>query len=157
MTRLYGRAKKGERVEDYVPDVRFKRQSILSSMRLNGEMVPLVFRGTLNGDIFKEYVIKFLVPTLAEGDIVVMDNLSSHKVAGVKEAISACGASVLYLPLYSPDFNPIELKWSKVKTFLRKARSKTLDLLNLAIAESLDLVSVADISGWFAHCGYSKC
>ena len=156
MTRLYGRGKKGERVKDYVPDVRFHRQSILSSVRLNGEMVPLVFSGTLNGDIFKEYITHCLVPTLLKGDIVIMDNLSSHKVAGVIEAISACGASVLYLPPYSPDFNPIELKWAKVKTFLKKARSRTHDLLVSAIAQSLDLVSVTDIYGWFTHCGYSK-
>jgi len=157
MTRLYGRGKKGERVKDYVPDVRFQRQSILSSVRLNGEMVPLVFSGTLNGDIFKEYITHCLAPTLSEGDIVIMDNLSSHKVTGVIEAISARGASVLYLPPYSPDFNPIELKWAKVKTFLKKARSKTLDLLDSAIAQSLDLVSAADILGWFTHCGYCKC
>ena len=157
MTRLYGRGKKGERVKDYVPDVRSHRQSILSSVRLSGEMVPLTFSGTLNGDIFKEYIAHCLVPTLSSGDIVVMDNLSSHKVAGVVDAISTCGASVLYLPPYSPDFNPIELKWSKVKTFLKKARAKTLDLLESTIAQSLDLVSVADISGWFSHCGYYKC
>ena len=114
MTRLYGRGKKGERIKDYVPDVRFHRQSILSSVRLNGEMVPLVFSGTLNGDIFKKYITHCLVPTLSNGDIVIMDNLSSHKVTGVIEAISAHGASVLYLPPYSPDFNPIELKWAKV-------------------------------------------
>ena len=156
MIRLYGRGKKNERVNDYVPDVRFHRQSILSSVRLSGEMVPFVFSGTLNGDIFKEYIVQCLIPTLLKGDIVVMDNLSSHKVTGVVEAISACGASVEYLPPYSPDFNPIELKWAKVKIFLKKVRSNTIDLLNSAIAQSLDLVSSEDISGWFTHCGYSK-
>ena len=113
MTRLYGRGKKGERIKDYVPDVRFQRQYIVSSIRLDGEMVPFVFSGTLNGDVFKEYIAHCLAPTLSNGDIVIMDNLPSHKVAGVIEAISASGASAMYLPPYSPDFNPIELKWSK--------------------------------------------
>lgn len=155
MTRLYGRAKPGERVNDYVPAIRFQRQSILSSVRLNGEMVPIIFHGTLNGEIFKEYINNCLIPRLSTGDIVVMDNLSSHKVAGVSEAITACGASILYLPPYSPDLNPIELKWSKVKTFLKKVRAKTLDLLESAISQALNLVSADDISGWFSHCGYS--
>jgi hypothetical protein len=109
MTRLYGRAATSERVVDYTPDVRFERTTVLSSVRSSGEIVPVVFDGSLNGDIFKEYITQFLVPTLKAGDMVVMDNLSSHKVSGVIEPIMAAGASVLYLPPYSPDLNPIEL------------------------------------------------
>jgi transposase len=154
MTRLYGRGRLGARVIDYVPDVRFERTSILSSVRLNGELVPLVFEGSLTGELFKEYVSKCLVPTLQEGDIVIMDNLTSHKVKGVTELIMASGANVVYLPPYSPDLNPIEMMWSKVKAYLRKAKARTKQALNDAIAVALNLISQTDISGWFAKDGY---
>jgi len=155
MTRLYGRAPSDDRVVDYTPDVRFERTSILSSVRTNGDMVPMVYEGALNGDLFKAYIVQFLVPTLREGDIVIMDNLTSHKVAGVVDPIIAAGAKVVYLPPYSPDFNPIEMMWSKVKAYLRKVKARTKDLLEKAIAEVLELVSSTDILGWFAKCGYS--
>jgi len=155
MTRLYGRGRLGARVIDYTPDVRFERASILSSVRLNGEFVPLVFEGSLNGELFKEYVSKCLAPTLQKGDIVIMDNLTSHKVKGVAELIMAAGANVVYLPPYSPDLNPIEMMWSKVKAYLRKAKARTKQALNDAIAVALDLVSRTDISGWFTKDGYS--
>jgi transposase len=111
-----------ERVVEYTPDGRsvaepsrsIERTTVLSSIRANGEMAPLIFDGSLNGEMFKEYVSQCLAPTLKKGDIVVMDNLSSHKVSGVIKPIIAAGASVLYLPPYSPDFNPIELKWWSV-------------------------------------------
>jgi len=122
MTRLYGRSTGSDRVADYTPDVRFERTTILSSVRANGDMVPLVFEGSLNGDIFKEYVAKCLAPTLKAGDIVIMDNLSSHKVEGAIDPIIGIGAKVLYLPPYSPDLNPIEMLWSKMKAYLRKVR-----------------------------------
>ena len=109
MTRLYGRALKHERVVEAVPDTRFHRTTILSSVRLDGTTVPVVFDGALNGDIFRAYVTHFLAPSLKPGDIVIMDNLSSHKVSGVAESIAAVGASVMFLPPYSPDLNPIEL------------------------------------------------
>jgi transposase len=155
MTRLYGRGEPGVRVVDYVPDVRFERTSILSSLRLDGEMVPIVFEGALNGEFFKEYVSECLVPTLREGDIVIMDNLTSHKVEGVVGLIEAAGAGVAYLPPYSPDLNPIEMMWSKVKAHLRKAKARTRQTLDDAIAVALGLVSQTDISGWFAKDGYS--
>ena len=155
MTRLYGRAPSDERVVDYTPDVRFERTSILSSVRTNGDMVPMVYEGALNGDLFKAYIVQFLVPTLREGDIVIMDNLTSHKVAGVVDPIISAGAKVVYLPPYSPDFNPIEMMWSKIKAYLRKVKARTKDLLEKAIADALNLVSTSDILGWFAECGYS--
>jgi transposase len=155
MTRLYGRGELGARVIDYVPDVRFERISILSSVRLNGELAPLVFEGSLNGELFKEYVSKCLVPTLQEGDIVIMDNLTSHKVKGVAELIMEAGVDVVYLPPYSPDLNPIEMMWSKVKAYLRKTKARTKQALDDAIAVALDLVSQTDISGWFTKDGYS--
>ena len=154
MTRLYGRSIGSDRVVDYTPDIRFERTTILSSVRANGDMVPLVFEGSLNGDIFREYIAKCLVPTLKEGDIVVMDNLSSHKVAGVIEPIIAAGAKVLYLPPYSPDFNPIEMMWSKMKASLRKAKARTKVLLQVAIAEALSSITISDILAWFAENGY---
>jgi transposase len=157
MTRLYGRALNGNRVNDYVPDVRFERISILSSVRLDGTIVPFTFKGALNGDLFKAYIKDFLAPTLKKGDIVVMDNLSSHKVKGVTEPIIEAGATVVYLPPYSPDFNPIELLWSKVKAYLKKIEARSIDRLFGAIADALDTISLSDIKNWFAHDNYSVC
>jgi len=155
MTRLYGRAPGGERVVEYVPDVRFESTSILSSVRLDGTVVPLVFEGALNGELFLGYVRQFFAPTLQKDNIVIMDNLSSHKVKGVEEAIEAKGAFVVYLPSYSPDLNPIEQMWSKIKAYLRKAKARTTDALYEAINDALDLISHSDIQGWFSDANYS--
>jgi len=155
MTRLYGRSLSKERVIDYVSDVRFERTSILSSIRANGDMVPLVFEGALNGELFNAYISECLVPNLHDGDIVIMDNLTSHKVKGVVDQITAAGASVIYLPPYSPDLNPIEMMWSKMKAYLRKVKARTKESLKIAIAEALSLVTISDISGWFTENGYS--
>jgi len=155
MTRFYGRAPSSERIFDYIPDVRYERTSLLSSFRINGDIVPLLYEGTLNGEFFKEYITKCLVPTLSEGDIVIMDNSTPHKVKGVVEPIIAVGAKVVYLPPYSPDFNPIEMMWSKIKAYLRKVKARTKELLEQAIVEALDCITVPDILGWFAECGYS--
>lgn len=119
-------------------------------------MVPLVFEGALNGELFREYVNKMLVPSLRPGDIVIMDNLSSHKVSGIVEAIEAVNAAVLYLPPYSPDMNPIELMWSKVKAILRKLKASK-GLLNQAIVEALEAITQSDIAAWFRHDGYRLC
>jgi len=155
MTRLYGRASGGDRVTEYVPDVRFERTSVVSSMRLDGTIIPVAFDGSLNGDIFRCYVEQFLAPTLRKGDIVIMDNLSSHKVKGIETAIEAKGARIVYLPAYSPDLNSIELLWSKVKAHLRKAKARTLDVLFDALKDAFDTVSSSDITGWFRRSGYS--
>lgn len=155
MTRLYGRATHAKRVAEAVPDTRFHRTTILSSVRLDGTTVPLVFEGALNGDIFRAYVEQLLAPSLKPGDIVIMDNLSSHKVSGVLEAIESVGASVLFLPPYSPDLNPIELMWSKIKAILRKLKVRSKELLDDAIAFAFDCVSASDIAGWFNHDGYA--
>lgn len=155
MTRLYGRGLRGERVIDYTPDVRFQRISILSSIRLDGSCVPMVFSGSLNGELFIGYLENFLVPTLNEGDIVVMDNLSSHKVAGVKEIIEGAGAQILYLPPYSPDLNPIELMWSKIKAYLRKVKARQADILFNELRNAYAEIRNSDILGWFGMSGYS--
>lgn len=119
MTRRYGRSVGKTRVVDKVPCNTPKSTTIVSSIRLDGTCAYEVMEGSMTGERFIKYVQDVLVPTLHEGDIVIMDNLKSHKVRGVKEAIYAIGASVVYLPPYSPDFNPIEKMWSKVKTYLR--------------------------------------
>jgi transposase len=154
MTRRYGRAAKHPRVIEAVPDTRFHRTTILSSIRQDGTTIPFVFEEALNGDLFRAYVAEWLVPSLKPGDIVVMDNLSSHKVSGMIEAIEAVGASVLFLPPYSPDLNPIELMGSKVKAILRKLKVRAKELLDEAIAYAFDCVSLSGISNGFKHDGY---
>jgi len=154
MTRLYGRGPTNERVVDAVPDVRFHRTTVLSSVRLDGTTVPCVFEGALNGEMFRKYVQEFLASTLKPGDIVIMDNLTSHKVGGIMETIEATGARVMFLPPYSPDFNPIELMWSKIKAILRKLKVRTKELLQDAIAFAIEAISSSDVSGWFSHDGY---
>lgn len=129
--------------------------SLLSSVRLNGDTVPFVFEGALNGDLFKAYIAQCLAPTLKKGDIVIMDNLTSHKVAGVVDPIIAAGTEIVYLPPYSPDFNPIEMMWSKIKAYLRKVKARTKDSLEKAIADALDSVTTSDILAWFKESGYS--
>ena len=155
MTKLYGRAKPGERIIDYVPDVRYESTTVLSSMRLNGECVYVTFPGAVNGNIFKLYIEKVLAPTLRLGDVVLMDSLSSHKVDGVKQMIAKAGADSAFLPRYSPDLNPAEPMISKIKTSLRRAKARSIDLLHDAIADAFDSVSAFDISSWFANYGYS--
>jgi transposase len=155
MTRLYGRAKKGSRVNDYTPDVRFKRTSIISSIRLDGTQVPFMFKGTLDGELFKTYIKEALSPTLQKNDIVIMDNLSSHKVSGVLDPIYEKGATVLFLPPYSPDLNPIEMSWSKMKSDLRKLKATTYDELEQHMKIALDSFTKSDITNWFLHDGYN--
>ena len=153
MTRFYGRAKGKKRVYDYVPAKRIKRTTLLSSVRLDGTIVKKVFQGALNGKIFLDYIKNTLVPTLHKGDIVVMDNLSCHKVKGVKEAIESVKASVLYLPPYSPDFNPIEMMWSKIKSLLRKWKARTSDMLDFFLLKAFSSVTTENIQHWFSECG----
>ena len=155
MTRLYGWGEKSARVEDYVPDVRFERTSIISTLRLSGVNAPICFKGALNGEFFKAYIEQALAPTLKPDDIIVMDNLSSHKVEGALQPIYDRGAKVLFLPPYSPDLNPIELAWSKIKSILRKAKARTHEELQAAIQDALDALTSTDIQHWFAHHGYS--
>ena len=154
MTRLYGRAPTNERVNDYVPDVRFERTSIISTLSLNGVEAPMMFKGTLDSDFFAGYVEHILAPTLSPGEIVVLDNYSAHKAGDALEPIYEKGATVLFLPEYSPDLNPIELMWSKVKAILRKLKPRTAEDLVSAMGQALDSVTLQDIIGWFEHDGY---
>lgn len=155
LTRRYGRAKGKERVRDSAPLNTPKATTILSSVRADGTTVAKFFSGSMNGDLFLDYIQNDLVPTLHDGDIIIMDNLRCHKVDGVKEAIEKVGAQALYLPPYSPDFNPIEMMWSKIKAILRKAKARTVDALVSALPYAFDVVSVNDIKGWFQESGYS--
>lgn len=157
MTRLYGRAPRNERVVEYVPDVRFERTSLIGALGLNGFIAPMMFKGTLNGDFFAGYVEQFLAPLLSPGDTVFMDNLSAHKVSGVLDPIYERGANVVFLPEYSPDLNPVELMFSKLKSVLRKLKPRTVDELQKAICYGLDSVTLENIKNWFSFHGYKIC
>lgn len=156
LVQMYGRAYKGKRCYGLIPDARFDKTSIVDAIRLDGTCVPMMFSGALNGPTFLKYISEWLAPTLRPGDIVIMDNLSSHKVAGVAAAIAAMEASVLYLPPYSPDYNPIELSWSKIKANVSKLQKREDAELYDSIALSYDEITAKDMSGWFKHCGYSQ-
>jgi transposase len=155
LLRRYGRATPGQRVVDHVPDNYGTNQTIIAALSLAGLDAPWVIDGAINGEMFHCWVREVLCPTLQPGDIVLWDNLSAHKVAGVEELLARQGARLLCLSPYAPDFNPIEQCWSKIKTWLRRAKARTVEALIDAIKYALDTVTEADIRGWFTHCGYS--
>lgn len=142
------------RIHEGIKDVRFERQSILSTIRLSGQQVPLTFEGTLNKEIFAGYVRNQLAPTLDSDDTLVMDNSSVHKSKLVRETLDELGIKVLFLPSYSPDFNPIELMWAYVKAILRKLKARTSETLIPALGYALSCVSQSLIAAWFLHCGF---
>jgi transposase len=156
MDRTHGRAPSGVRVDGPVPHGHWKVVTLTAAVRLGGvpESACLAFDGATNAACFEAYVGECLVPALRPGDIVVMDNLACHKTAEVERLIDGAGASVRYLPAYSPDLNPIERLFSKLKAALRKARARTVDALIAAIGEALRAIRPGDIVGWFAHSGY---
>ena len=155
MTRLYGRAPRGMRVRDSVPTGRWETTTMIAAVGRNGPQAPFVFDGPLDGDMFEVYVKHVLAPTLVPGDILVMDNLSTHKNRIARQLIRAAGAEIWDLPSYSPDLNPIEKMWSKIKAYLRKRKARNPHALSQAIGEALEKVSREDIQGWFGSCGYS--
>lgn len=154
MVRRYGRSRGKSRVADHAPVNRPRTTTIVSSIRLDGTAAYAHFSGSMTGDRFLSYLTDTLVPTLKPGDCVVMDNLASHHVKGVVECIRSAGATVLYLPPYSPDLNPIEMLWSKLKAGFRKWRIRSVALLESAIPSAFSLVSPDDCVGWFAADGY---
>jgi len=158
MTRLYGRAPKNERCVDRVPCGRWKTMTMLSAIRLDGvvEDATWLIDGPMDSHLFLNYIEQSLAPSLKPGDIVVMDNLSSHKVNGVRQAIEAVGADLWYLPAYSPDLNPIEKLWSKVKSWLRRATARTFDAVCQALGEALRSVTPEECSNYFTSCGYGE-
>ena len=154
MTRLYGRAEGGRRVVDSAPAGHWCTTTLLSSIRLDGSNAPMVIEGPTDADVFVTYVQQVLVPSLRRGDIVILDNLSPHKTAAVTAAILAAGAEVLFLPPYSPDLNPIEQMWSKVKAFHRALKARTFPALIIGIRDALCSVTADDVAAWFSHSGY---
>jgi transposase len=155
MTRRYGRARGGNRCWDSTPCGHWETVTILSSIRLDGTTESLVFGGAVDRKMFDAYIKECLAPTLRPGDIVIMDNLSAHKSEDARAAIHMQQAEVLFLPAYSPDFNPIEKMWSKVKQVLRGIKPRTEEELFTATATALDAISSRDAQGWFNSCGYT--
>jgi transposase len=154
MARRYGRAPIGERLVDAVAHGHWQTTTLVAALRVEGLMAPMVIDGAMNGDLFVAYVEQVLRPALRPGDVVVMDNLSSHKRAKVRELIEGAGCWLEYLPPYSPDFNPIELVFAKLKALLRKAGKRTVDALWEFLGQALDAFAPAECRNYFRHCGY---
>jgi transposase len=154
MTRLRGRCKGGGRLYDAAPHGRWETTTMIAALGLDGPAAPMVIQGATDAAVFRAYVKHVLVPVLQAGQIVVLDNLGSHKNAEVREMIEAAGAMLWFLPPYSPDFNPIERMWSKVKEFLRSAKARGTEPLYQAVGMALNEVTPHDAQGWFASCGY---
>jgi transposase len=154
MARRYGRARRGARVTGAVPRGHWKTTTVVAALRHDGLGAPCVFDGAINGARFLAYVEQVLAPTLRPGDVVVLDNLGAHKVKGVRQAIEAAGARLLHLPPYSPDLNPIEQAFAKLKALLRTAAARTVDLLWRTIGQLLDAFSPAECAHYLAHAGY---
>ena len=154
MTRTRGRAPRGQRVVAKVPGGQWKIVTILGAVRTGGPFAAATVVGATDADVFRTYVREVLAPQLRPGDVVVMDNLAPHKAPGVREEIEAVGAGVRYLPPYSPDLNPIENLWSKVKGKLRSIGARTVETVHDAVGVAFATVTAADCVGFFRHCGY---
>ena len=150
----YGYAPKGERSHGRVPRNRGRNTSILAAMSAEGLVGTMTVEGATNTEVFLTYLDQVLCPALRPGQIVILDNLSVHKNDALKEKIEACGCRLVFLPAYSPDFNPIEHAFAKLKASLRQARARTQDTLEAAIAAGLATVTAKDARGWFKHCGW---
>ena len=155
MTRWRGRSLGGQRLVAHIPQGHYQTSSLISGVRLSGPRAPWLFEGAMNGEMFLAWVREGLVPTLQKDDRVIMDNLATHKVQGVREAIEAAGARLLYLPPYSPDFNPIENMWSKIKQALRTHAPRSADELLRAAQTAFNSVSIADCQGFFFSAQYA--
>lgn len=154
LTRLFGRAPRGERVVDAVPKNYGENLTMLGALSASGVEALMTVNGATDGEVFLAFVREVLTPTLEPGDVVVWDNLGAHRSAAVRAVVEARGARLLFLPPYSPDMNPIERCWSKMKTFLRAAKARTREALETAIKQALATVTESDARAWFAHCGY---
>lgn len=155
MTRLRGRSPRGKRLHASAPCGRWRSTTMIGSVRQDGSTACMTIEGAVNAEVFRVYVREVLLPTLKKGDILVMDNLSTHKDRESLDLLSQAGVAVRFLPAYSPDYNPIEMMWSKVKSLLRKAEARNQETLLLAIGDALDQVTQKDATHWFAHCGYN--
>lgn len=155
LTRRYGRAPRGERLTEAVPKNYREQRSIISSMSLEGVAALFIIEGAVDATAFDVYVERVLRPTIKVGDIFVLDNLTAHHASRIEEVATECKAQVLWLAPYSPDFSPIELLWSKIKSGLRKAKARTIEELSQALNKGLELITTKDCRSWFKHCGYS--
>lgn len=156
MTRRHGRTLKGERLVAAVPHGHWKTTTFIGALRSSGLSAAAVIDGAVNGDVFLAYVRQVLAPTLRPGDIVIMDNLSSHKIAGVREAIEATGAELRYLPPYSPDLNPIEQVFAKLKTLLRKIAARSVEALWTAIGQLIAQFQAQECINYLRNSGYAR-
>ena len=154
MVRRYGRAPRGQRLVQAVPHGHWHVSTFIGGLRESGMVAPCVIDGAVDGDMFVAYIEQVLVPELEPGDAVIMDNLSSHKVAGVRAAIEAAGAALLYLPAYSPDLNPIEMAFAKLKSLLRAKALRTMDELWSALGPISDTFSQTECRNYLRHAGY---
>jgi transposase len=154
MTRLYGRAGRGERVKESVPRNYGSQTSIISTLGLDGVVATMTIEGAVDTEAFNIYVREVLGPMLRSGDILVLDNLTAHHASQIEEVAQECGAEVIWLAPYSPDYSPIELMWSKIKAALRAAKARTREELERALVAALNLITQDDCLGWFNHCGY---
>jgi transposase len=156
MTRLYGWEARGRRLIDKVPHGHWKTTTFLAALRCDRIEAPCVFDGPINGERFLAYVEQFLAPTLREGDIVILDNLGSHKSKAVREAVRAAGARLVFLPKYSPDLNPIEQVFAKLKAFVRKLAPRTIQNLESAIAQALAAFTPTECANYLGNSGYAS-
>jgi transposase len=155
MTRLYGRAPRGERSVGTIPLNYGANITLLGALGVEGLQAVMTVEGATDADVFRTYVTRVLGPTLAPGDIVVLDNLSAHKAPGIQQALARRRARLLYLPPYSPDLSPMELCLSTVKTALRAAKARTRGALEAAVRQAMETVTAIDVRNWFRHCGYA--
>lgn len=155
LTRSQAWGPRGERVVDHVPTKRWETFTVVAALRSKGIIAPMLLAGAMNADAFHTWVREVLAPELRRGDIVVLDNLSIHDRPEVREAIARRGARLEFLPPYSPDLNPIEPAWSKMKSTLRAAKARVVEALVGALDDALTAITPADCTGWFQHCGYA--
>ncbi len=156
MARLYGRCPRGRRCVSSVPHGHWQSSTFIAALRAESIGAPFLIEGAVNADVFTAYLTEVLCPELRAGDVVILDNLSTHKIAGVAALLAACGASVRYLPPYSPDLNPIEMAFAKLKAHLRRAAARTLEELQDAVAHSLTTFSPDHCQGFFRHAQYAS-
>jgi transposase len=154
MTRRYGRVEGGQRLNDSTP-ARWRTLTVLGAVRLGGWAASMTIEASTDADVFKAFLEHVLCPQLKPGDVVVLDNLAAHKVDGVRQLLNQVGADLLYLPPYSPDFNPIEKCWAQIKQHLRRIKARTITALDQALDAALAMITRDQISGYFRHCGYA--
>ena len=154
MTRRYGRAPRGERIGEATPAGHWRTLTLLGALTVQGVLASMTVESPTDGDVFRAFLEQALCPRLQSGQVVILDNLGAHKVAGVRELVEARGARLVYLPPYSPDLNPIEQAWSKIKQQLRSAKARVLEVLEQAAGEAISLITPENAVAWFRHCGY---